>query len=649
LRWWRVFNRGRQSADTGEAAVVGPRRRSAIRYGYEAPLRAKCSSWPKFVELFTGDVSDGGLYIPTERDAQVGESVEVELSLPDGRALSFTGTVVNVIDTARAARFGKRAGLGVRLNPLSEEDRGRFAELVRAAQSQVPHPDESVTAPLPEPPVLSLPKPRAQLLFAPSAAPAAAPEPAAPGTAVRAPGARTAAPASNPPAIPRNPAPNSNPPTGARAATQVATPPPPRPATGRASTARPTAAPPPVPNRPTPPPRPSRPRATTIIGIDMGVTATRVAAIRDQQVRVLRRPDGQRTAPALLAFPTPGQILVGTAARERQIVDPGHTVAGPKRVLGLPHDDPEARTFAARAPYPTRPGTDGGLAVDMWGHLYTVPQLCSHLLREARELAESQLGQAVTQAVLTAPIRFDDRRLAALRQAARTAQIDVVSILDEPSAAALAHRLHPEFTGIIGLYDFGGGTFDFSILDVAQGDFRVLSTAGDTWLGGSDLDLAVAQEVASELLRGQRVDVRQQPASWQRLLHAVEEARCSLSKHDSTMFSLAAVLGVAEDMGDIEIDLDRPQLDRICAPLVQRSLAACQKALALIDMPSSRLHAIFLSGGVAAAPGIQQTLSNYFRIPVISAVPPRYAVCLGAAIHAAQLQFQRPTTLPSRA
>ncbi|RMH45193.1 MAG: Hsp70 family protein, partial [Deltaproteobacteria bacterium] len=373
-----------------------------------------------------------------------------------------------------------------------------------------------------------------------------------------------------------------------------------------------------------------------------------VAAVVGKKVTVLTWPDGARSWPSVVSFPSAHEIIVGAEARRRLATDPAHTVASPKRLLGRKYDDKEIQSFLGQAPYRTVPGPDGSVVVEIWGQQYAVTQLCAYIVEQARKVAETHLGCEVHRCVMTVPVSFDEQRARIFRRAAELAQLEVLAMIDEPSAAALANRFDPNFGGIVGVYDFGGGTFDFSIVDVSRGDFQVLATAGDTWLGGDDFDAVLAEAAANQFWRMHKVDLRKQAVEWQKLVFACERAKRALTVDAEARIHVPEVLRSARGMVDLDIRVDRATFERACRPVIERSLATCDEALELLDMKRSDLSTIYLSGGTTYIPAVRQALAAHFGVPVRTGVPPEHAVCLGAAIHAAQLQFQSATTLDAR-
>jgi actin-like ATPase involved in cell morphogenesis/Tfp pilus assembly protein PilZ len=577
VRWWQVFvdKLSRRSRDDG---VLGPRRRAEVRYLYQTSIEAKCSSWPSFDRLFTGDVSAHGMYVPTDHQAKVGEKIELKLTLPDGQVVPMTGQVVAVIDGEIAGRAGKQPGLGVRLDDFPPGLQKRFDELIAVARQQQVAPEENDF----DIDVDSVPgdaEAGAEARIA--AAPPAPPAPPAPGPGVSAKVAFAAV----------------------------------------------------------------RPRRGRIIGIDLGTTYTSISAAVKNRVAILPFPDGERQAPSVIAFPQRGEIVVGAAARPRVASDPKHTIHSPKRLLGRKFDDRAIEAFLTQSAWTSERAPDDSVLIEMWGEKYAIPQLCAYILTEARDAAERALKSVVDRAVITVPVSFDEARVRLLRRAAQLARLEVVATIDEPSAAALANRFQPGFGGIVGVYDFGGGTFDFTVVDVSGGDFKVLATAGDSWLGGDDFDLALADAVANQIQKMHGIDLRKAVVDWQRVLYACERAKRQLTASTTAEIHVPELLRTATGTIDLAFRIDRHTLERVCAGVIDRSLATCSDALGLLDMKPQELSAIYLSGGTTYIPAVRSALQRHFAVPIKTGVPPEHAVCVGAGIHAAQLEIMGQTTL----
>jgi molecular chaperone DnaK len=378
-----------------------------------------------------------------------------------------------------------------------------------------------------------------------------------------------------------------------------------------------------------------------IVGIDFGTTYTSVGVVQGTRVQVLARDDGSRFTPSVISFPKKGEFVVGEQARQRIATDPARTIASPKRLIGRPFTDREVQSFVGQAPYRTKAGPDGTTVAEIWGTDYAVTQICSYLFASVKELAEHRLGTPITEAVITVPVAFDVGRIQAVRRAAQMAGLEVASLLDEPSAAALANRYTAGFGGVVGVYDFGGGTFDFSCVDVSKAQFKILATAGDDWLGGDDLDLVLAEAAANQFWRLHKVDLRKQAVEWQRLRFACESAKRSLSVNDTAVISVPEVMRTATGLVDLELGIDKPTLARAAASLIQRSMQVCDHALAKAGLRPRDLTAIYLVGGTSRAPAIHDAVARHFGVPVRHGVAPDQAVCLGAAIHASLIATRR--------
>ncbi len=385
---------------------------------------------------------------------------------------------------------------------------------------------------------------------------------------------------------------------------------------------------------------------TPIIGIDFGTTYTSVSATIGNRVHVLPWPDGSRQIPSVVSFPNRRDTIVGAQARDRLLRDPRHTIPSVKRLLGRRADDRELDGYLAQTSCETTTGPDGNLALKMWDETYAVPQVCSLVIAAAREAAEKKLGMQIGHAVMTVPVSFTPDRVELLRRACKLAHVEAVEVIDEPTAAALANRFRPEFGGVVGVYDFGGGTFDFSVVDVSAGDFRVLATAGDSWLGGDDLDLAVAEAVANQFWRIHGVDLRQRAVEWQELVFACERAKRELSSGDAATLFIPEVAHTARGALDLKARVARSLAERIWQPIIDRSLHTSLQTLALAGVRPGELSAIYLSGGCTYVPAVREGLARRFGVPVRTGVPPDFAVCLGAGIHAAQLSMRRATVAP---
>jgi len=387
-----------------------------------------------------------------------------------------------------------------------------------------------------------------------------------------------------------------------------------------------------------------RPALPLIVGIDLGTSNTAVSVVKDGKVSVLAGADGARSIPSVVSFPAKGQVVVGAEARKRIATDPSRTVSSPKRLLGRKLADREVQTFVGQAAYRTCAADDGAVLIEIEGERYAIPQLCGFILDAAKKLAERTLGP-IKQVVLAVPVSFDDARCRAVEVAAKLAGLEVVGLIAEPNAAALANRYVPGFGGLVGIYDFGGGTFDFSIVDVSRSRFQVVASAGDPWLGGDDIDAVLSDAAANQFWRQHKVDLRKHAAELQRLRFACEEAKRTLSTEESTRLEVKDVLRTADGMVSLKLSLDRATLSRASGAIVRRSLEVADRALAQANLKGSELTAIYLCGGSSQMPAVRAAVEKHFGVPLKAGVAPDQAVCVGAAIHGSLIAQRRSSPI----
>ncbi len=372
-----------------------------------------------------------------------------------------------------------------------------------------------------------------------------------------------------------------------------------------------------------------------VVGIDLGTTYCSIGVVAGRKAFVLADEHGNHLQPSVIAFPTRTSQLVGVVARPLAATDPSHTVTSPKRLLGRRFDDLEVQTFLKQQAYLSRRGPDGTTVIEMWQQPYAIPQLSSYLLRELKRIAEMRLDAEIFRAVISVPVSFDAARLAATRRAAELAGWTDVSFVDEPTAAAGANRAAPGFAGTVGVFDFGGGTFDFTAVEVGKAGMRVLATAGDPWLGGDDVDVALADAASNQFWRRHKVELRNQAVEWQRLCFACERAKRELTTSEHSVIEVKDILRTASGMVDLQLSLDRASLTRVLRPFLERALAVCDQALSEAGVSPAALSAIYLCGGLCNLPPVREAVSRHFGVPLRSGAPPELAVCLGAAIEGA--------------
>ena len=510
--------------------------RRGLRYSVRLTVQTKCATWPEPELAVSQDISSGGMFLLCDREAEIGEVVDIVIAAPNGW-VSATGKVVSCCGREEALRLGCDSGIGIRFAEDGSSDEAGITALLLHLREQAPR-------------------------FAPA---------------------------------------DPNEATFAQGSVVVRS-------------------------------------KDPIIGIDLGTTNTSVAFTIGNRVQMVPWIDGSYSIPSVVAFPEKGKSLVGNAARRRLLRDPRYAIGSGKRLIGRQLDDASIAGFVTGAGIAHQAGPDGSVLVDFWGELYAMPQICSYLYAAARETASHVMGQEIKKAVITVPVCFDDAQRDAMRLAAKLAHLEVVEIIEEPCAAAIANQGQKGFEGIVGVYDFGGGTFDFSLVEATAGDMRVLATTGDSWLGGDDFDLAIANTAADSALRSQGVDLRKRSVEWQTLLHACEQAKRELSAHESTRMVVPGVLRNSQGACDMRMQLTRAKVEPLWNEVIARSIHTCMQALTVAGVSKSKLSAIYMSGGTSYIPLIRTQLEAAFQVPIVLGIAPEYAVAAGAGVRAAQLE-----------
>ncbi len=381
------------------------------------------------------------------------------------------------------------------------------------------------------------------------------------------------------------------------------------------------------------------------VGIDLGTTNSVVAVVKDGVVGTVPDPDGARLLPSVVAFHPNGSTLVGTSAVDRRLNDSANTIYSVKRLIGRPWDSPEVQAARSTLPFELREGPSGAVLVAARGETYSLPEISAFVLRQARAIAEASLGEPVERAVITVPANFNDLQRAATKMAGRLAGIEVLRILNEPTAAALAYGPSGRQDERVAIYDLGGGTFDVTILDLAGNVFEVLATAGDTSLGGDDIDLVVAERMADDLLKTHRFDARAQPQVFTRLRMLAERMKQALSSREE--FTLGIDDLVPGDRGASvlwQFRMTRPELEWASLALVERTFKVCQQAIEASGGTTAELDRIILVGGATRMPMVARKVEQFFgRTPIVR-INPDEVVALGAAIQAALLDKTRQTS-----
>jgi molecular chaperone DnaK len=385
-----------------------------------------------------------------------------------------------------------------------------------------------------------------------------------------------------------------------------------------------------------------------VVGIDLGTTNTVVASVRGGRVVVLADEQGRRLLPSVVSFHPNGDVLVGYPARDRRSVDAKNTVSSVKRFIGRAWDSDELRRARQRFAFELREGDGHGPVVVSRGHEHTLPEISAFVLQRAKQIAEKALGEPVDRAVVTVPANFNELQRAATKVAGRIAGLDVLRIINEPTAAALAYGLGRSTKERIAIYDFGGGTFDCTLLDLSGNVFEVLATAGDSFLGGDDVDLAIAERMADALLRSHRVDARTNPQSFERLRAIAESVKIQLSTEDRVQTKIREIaFGVGGAHLDVDFGMTRAELDTLALPLVERTFAVCQEALAMSRLPVASFDKVILVGGSTRMALVRRRVEHFFGAAPLDRVNPEEVVAIGAAIQAEALtEATRRRTVP---
>jgi molecular chaperone DnaK len=375
-----------------------------------------------------------------------------------------------------------------------------------------------------------------------------------------------------------------------------------------------------------------------VIGIDLGTTNSCVAVMEGKDVKVIENVEGARTTPSMVAFTESGERLVGQAAKRQAVTNPENTLFAIKRLIGRRHDDPLAEKDKGLVPYRIIEGDNGDAWVECRDKKYSPSQISAFIVQKMKETAETYLGEKVTQAVITVPAYFNDAQRQATKDAGRIAGLEVLRIINEPTAAALAYGMEKKGAGIIAVYDLGGGTFDVSVLEIGDGVFEVKSTNGDTFLGGEDFDARIMDFLADEFKKDQGIDLRKDRLALQRLKEAAEKAKIELSSAIQTEINLPFITADQNGPKHLAIKLTRAKLESLVDELVQRTVAPCRAALKDAGIKASEINEVILVGGMTRMPKVIETVKAFFGREPHRGVNPDEVVAIGAAIQAAVLK-----------
>ncbi len=375
-----------------------------------------------------------------------------------------------------------------------------------------------------------------------------------------------------------------------------------------------------------------------VIGIDLGTTNSCVAVMEGKQPKVIENAEGARTTPSVVAFTPDGERIVGQPAKRQAVTNPENTFFAIKRLIGRNFEDPMVKKDAGMVPYTIMKGTNGDAWVESRGEKYAPSQISAFILQKMKETAEAYLGETVTQAVITVPAYFNDAQRQATKDAGKIAGLEVLRIINEPTAAALAYGLEKKDGKKIAVYDLGGGTFDISILEIGDGVFEVLATNGDTFLGGEDFDMRIVDYFADEFKKDQGIDLRKDKLALQRLKEEAEKAKKELSTTTQYEVNLPFITADATGPKHLTMKLSRAKLESLVEDLVKRTVDPCKAALKDAGLTAGDIEEVILVGGMTRMPRVQETVKSFFGKEPHKGVNPDEVVALGAAIQAGVLQ-----------
>jgi molecular chaperone DnaK len=375
-----------------------------------------------------------------------------------------------------------------------------------------------------------------------------------------------------------------------------------------------------------------------VIGIDLGTTNSCVAVMDGSAPKVIENAEGARTTPSMVGFTRDGERLVGQPAKRQAVTNPEGTLFAVKRLIGRRYNDPMVEKDKGLVPFKIVQGDNGDAWVDVASKKYSPSEVSAMILTKMKETAEAYLGEKVTQAVITVPAYFNDSQRQATKDAGKIAGLEVLRIINEPTAAALAYGLDKKNTGIIAVYDLGGGTFDVSVLEIGDGVFEVKSTNGDTFLGGEDFDMRLVDYLADEFKKEQGIDLRKDKLALQRLKEASEKAKIELSSATQTEINLPFITADASGPKHLTLKLTRAKFEALVDDLIQKTIEPCRQALKDAGVSAAQIDEVVLVGGMTRMPRVVEVVKQFFGKEPHKGVNPDEVVAIGAAIQAGVLQ-----------
>ncbi len=375
-----------------------------------------------------------------------------------------------------------------------------------------------------------------------------------------------------------------------------------------------------------------------VIGIDLGTTNSCVAVMEGKLPKVIENTEGNRTTPSIVGFAGKDQIIIGASAKRQAVTNPENTIFASKRLIGRRFDDPTTAKDQALVPYKIVPSSNGDAWIEIKGTKYSPSQIAAHILVKMKETAEKYLGEKVEKAVITVPAYFNDSQRQATKDAGKIAGLEVLRIINEPTAAALAYGFEKKNGQTIAIYDLGGGTFDVSILEIGDGVFEVKATNGDTFLGGEDFDMRILEYLVDQFKKDNGINLKNDPLALQRLKESAEKAKIELSSTTETEINLPYITADASGPKHLNIKLTRAKLEQLVDDLIERTIKPCQNALQDAGLQASQINEVILVGGMTRMPKVIETVKKLFGKEANRSVNPDEVVAIGAAIQAAVLQ-----------
>lgn len=375
-----------------------------------------------------------------------------------------------------------------------------------------------------------------------------------------------------------------------------------------------------------------------VIGIDLGTTNSVVAVMQGGEPVIIANQEGTRTTPSVVAFTDKGERLIGQVAKRQAITNPENTIFSIKRLMGRKFNSPEAQEALKKLPYKIVEAPNGDAHVECHGKRYSPPEISAMILQKLKQAAEDYLGETVSDAVITVPAYFDDSQRQATKDAGKIAGLNVLRIINEPTAASLAYGMDRKKEEKIAVYDLGGGTFDISTLEIGEGVVEVRSTNGDTYLGGDDFDMKIMDWLVSEFRKDSGIDLRNDKMALQRLKESAEKAKIELSSAMETEINLPFITADASGPKHLVMKLSRSKFEQLTEELIKRTITPCKKALADGGLSSSDINEVILVGGQTRTPKVQQTVKDFFGKEPSKGVNPDEVVAAGAAIQAGVLK-----------